>query len=79
MTPEIQAALDEEVLMLFDDLHEAIKTAIDGCWSMKCDWALERIVSLVGVGAKAPELRSTQMSAKEYASVVEKVGEDSTP
>lgn len=40
------AALAEEVGYLWSDLDEAKRHAINGHWSMQCDWLVTRIVRL---------------------------------
>jgi len=73
--PRLQEVLDEEILLLFDDLHEARKVALDGDWSMKCGWLVERIAALHSVGGNLTELRATAMTAAFHAEVVSRVGE----
>ena len=42
----LEEAVRQELVALWTDLDEAIKHAIDGSWSMQCDWIVERIAIL---------------------------------
>lgn len=57
-TPTRVAALTEclqqEQIALWTDLPEAVRRALNGHWSMECDWIVERIIliaRLVGISA----------------------------
>jgi hypothetical protein len=52
---DVAHVLDAENFHLWDDLFSAMKRAIRGRWSMECDWIVERIVMLEGVGALRPD------------------------
>ncbi len=67
----IHEVMNEEVMLLFDDLVEAMKQA--GQWSIRCDSLLDRAAELVGVGATPPELRATQLSAAQHADIVKRI------
>ncbi len=67
---EVAFVLDQEAMHLYDDLSTAINDAINGEWSMRCDWLVERIGTLVAIGASVPPLRATTMRQQVY----EKVG-----
>ena len=69
LADHVQRVVDNEVAHLYDDLNNASGDALRGEWSMRCEWLLERIFDLVGIGGVVPPLRETAMSAAFYNSI----------
>lgn len=49
-----EALLRDELSNLWSDLDEAMNRAINGRWSMQCDWLTERIVTLTRFAGATP-------------------------
>jgi len=62
--------LDAENLYLWDDLNDAMNEALNGRWSMRCDWIVERIVMLEKTGAIRPNRDSLTFEDDRWVMVV---------
>lgn len=50
----LRAALTEELSYLWTDLQTARRDAINGQWSMHCDWLVERIKTITPLVGPTP-------------------------
>lgn len=78
---DLATAVRAELVALWSDLENAERDALNGIWSMQCDWITERIVTLSRLVGATPwdEIQIPLLQSGLYEGILRSAGIAFTP
>lgn len=78
---DLEAAVRAELAYLWNDLNEAVRSAINGHWSIRCDSVVDRIKTLIRLVGATPwgEVPMTLLETGLYQRIHEELGIEVNP